>query len=76
MLKHHALYPLLKSVSDIETYPNMADGFLGKGEFQGVMSSLLSATTSILNFLLVSVNYSAKAAKFSRKIVTSISNKS
>ena len=70
------IYPLLKSVPDAETCPKMAIGFLGKGEFEGAVSTLLSVATSVLNFLSVSVSYSANAAKFSLKINILISNNS
>ena len=72
MLKLHALYPPLKSVSNFKTCPNMAVGFLGKGEYQGMMSSSPCTATSVLNFLLVSVSCSVRIAKFSVKIITLI----
>ena len=50
MLKLHALYPLLKSVSNFKTCPNMAVGFLGKGEYQGMMSSSPSTAFIVCGF--------------------------
>lgn len=70
------IYFFFKLVFDVEICLKMVIGFLGKGEFEGVVFILFFVAILVLNFLLVSVSYLVNVVKFFFKINILILNNS